>query len=132
AKYRVPELCHAHKGMPYRLKFVVLQHNTNEDGGLVRICSFDDGTRANSYYTHIDSPVDAMKVIIYVSPEVTAAGGAFRYYPGSYHRWTPLELAIRKANDKSGWEAVSRRESRARFMALPPDFRKKANFGNDV
>ena len=132
ARYGIFELCRLHKALPYRLKFVVLQHNASQDRGLGLVCSYEDGVRSPSYYAHIDSTVEAMKVIIYLTPEVTAARGAFRYFPGSHLASDAADLAIRKANDRCGWENVFEPADRRAFAALPAAFQRKANFGNDL
>jgi len=132
ARYGVFELCRRHKGLPYRLKFVVLQHNAHSDQGLSLVCSYDDKVRSPSFYAHIDSTVEAMKVIIYLTRDVTAARGAFRYFPGSHLASGPEDLAIRKSNDRCGWEPVFEPANRRAFAALPAAFRRKANFGNDL
>lgn len=132
ADYGVLDLCRQYKGVPYDLQFVALQHNTSEDRGLARICGFEDGTRSRSYYTHIDSSIECMKVILYVTPDVDRERGAFRYFPGSHDKISLLEQAIRKANDKCGWENPAKLSHRAAFAALPADYQKKANFGNDL
>lgn len=131
-RYGVFELCKAHKQIAYALKFVMLQQNTSEDLGLLSVCSFEDHSIAKSFYTHIDSPVDGMKVIIYLTRDVVAERGAFRYFPGAYRAASLVDLAIRKANDKCGWENVSKPKHRRAFAALPPEFQKKCNFGNDL
>ncbi len=131
-RYGVLELCRRHKGMPYRLRFAVLQHNTHEDRGLGLVCSFEAGVRARSYYAHIDAAVDSMKVIVYLTPEVTAARGALRYFIGSHCASDPADLAIRKSNDRCGWENVHDPADRRAFAALPPGLQRKANFGNDL
>lgn len=131
-KYEIFDACRRHKNLPYRLKFVVMQHNTSEDLGLNSICSYEDHTRAKTFYTHIDTAIDAMKVIIYVTPDVTADRGAFRYFPSSHRASSLVDLAIRKSNDKCGWENINKPNQRRAFAALPTAFQKKANFGNDL
>lgn len=131
-KHGVFEMCQAHKGLPYRLKFVMLQHNTGDDRGLSSICSFEDGRQSKAFYTHIDSQVDPMKVIVYLTPNVSSTRGAFRYFPGSFSKHSALSLAIRKANDKCGWQGVAKPGQRRAFVALPADMRKKATFGDDI
>ena len=131
-KYGILDACRRHKKLPYTLKFVMLQHNTSEDLGLNSICSYEDRTRAKTFYTHIDTSIDAMKVIIYVTPDVVAERGAFRYFPGSHAASSLIDLAIRKSNDKCGWENVHKLHQRRAFASLPREFQKKANFGNDL
>ncbi len=131
-RYGVFELCRRHKRLPYALKLAVLQHNTGDDRGLDLVCSFDSTTRARSFYAHIDSAVESMKVIIYLTRDVTAARGAFRYFPGSHRASSQADLAIRKSNDRCGWENVHDAVVRRTFAALPAAFQKKANFGNDL
>ena len=131
-RYGIFELCRQHKRLAYQLKFVVLQHNSDRDRGLGLVCSFEDHVRSPSFYAHIDSTVEAMKVIIYLSREVTAARGAFRYFPGSHRAAGPADLAIRKSNDRCGWENVFVPADRRAFATLPAALQKKANFGNDL
>lgn len=125
------ETCRCYYGYPFKLKFVTLQVNEASDRGIDGACRFPDGTRSKMFYLHLDSPVGFMKIIVYRSDDVTASKGAFRFYPGSHAVLTSLERCIRKANDKSGFELVND-DARASFMALPPEFRFKANFGNDL
>ena len=108
-----------------------MQVNEASDRGIDGACRFPDGTRSKMFYLHLDSPVGFMKIIVYRSDDVTASKGAFRFYPGSRAVLTSLERCIRKANDKSGFELVND-DARAAFIALPPEFRFKANFGNDL
>lgn len=128
----VYDLCRHHKGIPYQLKFVVLQINQDDDRGILSTCRFEDGMQSETFYMHIDSTIEALKVIIYRSEECTEETGAFRYLPGSYAMCSAPEFAIRKANDKDGMDTINIRERRKAFASLPPEFQKKANFGNDL
>jgi len=132
ARNGIFDACQQYYGMPFQLKFVVVQVNEADDQGIARACRFPDGTRSPVYYLHIDSNIGVMKAIIYRSEEVTGEGGAFRYYPGSQSVLSVTERCIRKANDKAGFDAVNKDKMRARFMALPSEVRLKANFGNDL
>jgi hypothetical protein len=132
ARNGIFDACQQYYGMPFRLKFVVAQVNEADDQGIARACRFPDGTSSPLYYLHIDSNIGVMKAIIYRSEEVTGETGAFRYYPGSHSVLSATERCIRKANDKAGFDSVNKDKARAKFMALPPEVRLKANFGNDL
>ena len=131
-EHGVYDLCKAHKGVPYQLKFVAMQINQHDDRGVLSTCQFEDGVRADTFYMHVDSTIEALKVIIYRSDICDEGTGAFRYIPGSYRMCNDEEFAIRKANDKSGMDTVNISERRKLFAALPSRFQKKANFGNDL
>ena len=118
-------------GCPFKLLGVNLQANTGEDTGIARVCSFPDGRRSPAYYLHVDSAPGVLKVLMYRSPKVTAANGAFRYMPGSHKALGPVERAVRKTIDKAGFEPLGD-DGRRLFMALPACLRHKANFGNDL
>lgn len=130
-RYSVFETCRRYYGYRFKLKRVKLQVNDGSDRGIDGACRFPDGTRSRMSYLHLDTSVGFMKLILYRSEGVTASRGAFRFYPGSHAVLTPLERCIRKANDRAGFELVND-NARASFMALPPKFRFKANFGNDL
>lgn len=125
------ELCQQHKGLPYFLKFVNLQINEDSDTSVLRNCSYEDGNHAQTFYMHIDSSVNCMKVIVYRS-ETTENCGAFRYLNGSHKMASREEQTIRKANDKGGLDVIETRENRKLFAALPKKYQQKANFGNDL
>lgn len=82
-------------------------------------------------YMHIDSAMGVLKLIYYFQP-TDDRNGAFRYVRGSHQlSRNPVDLAIRKANDKAGLESRSEK-GRRRFSALPSFFRRKAAFGYDL
>lgn len=82
-------------------------------------------------YMHIDSAMGVLKLIYYFQP-TDDRNGAFRYVRGSHLlSRNPVDLAIRKANDKAGLESRSEK-GRRRFSALPSFFRRKAAFGYDL
>lgn len=127
----VHEIAEQSYGCPFRLLNVGLQANTGDDTGIARVCTFPDGRRSPAYYLHVDSAAGVLKVLMYRSEKVTAANGAFRYMPGSHQALGSVERAIRKTIDKGRFEKLDD-ETRRLFMALPPCFRRKANYGNDL
>ncbi len=131
-EHGVYDLCRDYKGIGYQMKFVVLQINQDDDAGILSTCCFEDGKRSETFYMHVDSTIEALKVIIYRSDYCDENTGAFRYLPGSYRMCDPEEFAIRKANDKSGMDTINVVERRKFFAALPKEYQKKANFGNDL
>lgn len=118
-------------GMDFKLKFVNLQINSNEDTCIRNVCSFEDGRISPLHYMHIDSTVGTLKILMYRTERVTEENGAFRFVPGSHGVLGPVERAIRKATDKSGLD-MQHEKARMLFAALPPSLQMKANFGNDV
>jgi len=117
-------------GRQLKLKMVIMQKNSDNDSGIKSVCAFDDGSRSDCYYMHIDSSVQTLKMIIYLTP-TTRSNGAFRYIPQS-HKWiSPLEACIRRANDMAGLDSLDDKAMHL-FRNLPPAIQKKANFGNDL
>jgi hypothetical protein len=78
---------------------------------------------------HIDSAATAtLNGVIYLN-EVGEAQGPFRYVKGSNHwNWDLEDRAIRKAVDEVGFPPTGD----AAFLALPPELRRRANFGADL
>ena len=113
-----------------KLQLLVLQKNTHLDAGLKHLCQFNSGALSDCYYMHIDSSVRTLKIIVYLS-ETRPETGAFRYIQQSQKWMTPLEKCIRRANDKSDFEAIDF-DSMQGFKNLPKALRMKANFGNDL
>lgn len=131
-EHGIYDLCRAYKGVPYQLKFAAMQINQHDDTGVLSTCRFEDGKQAETFYMHMDSTIEVMKVIIYRSEHCDISTGAFRYIPGSCAMCGPEEIAIRKANDKCGLDTINIVERRKMFAALPVKYQKKANFGNDL
>lgn len=78
---------------------------------------------------HFDVPSNSMKITIFLSETRTLETGAFGYIPGSHRR--PIEASIQRiANDVlCGQDWVDPRRD---IMALPNEFRQRANFGGDL
>jgi hypothetical protein len=127
----VLELAEAYKGRRLTPKFVTLQINDETDLGLDAACRIENFPLSPLHYMHVDTTIYGMKVIIYRS-EVARENGPFRYIMGSNRvAETPFDFCLRKACDKAGLDSIGTR-GRSLFYALPPELRKKANFGNDV
>ena len=78
---------------------------------------------------HIDSAATAsLNGVIYLG-DVGEDQGPFRYVQGSNHwQWDLEDRAIRKAVDESRFSMAAA----PAFLALPPEFRRRANFGADL
>lgn len=87
------------------------------------------GSTPRSMGLHIDSAASAsLNGVIYLN-EVGPEQGPFRYVKGSNHwDWDLHDRAIRKAVDESGFPA----HGDSTFLALPPELRRRANFGVDL
>ena len=130
-RYNIFSLCKNHKGLNYYVRHVVLQKSKSTDTGIKKVCSFDDGKSADTYYMHIDSKPDSMKILLYMN-DTYKDTGSFRYIKGAHLRTSINELSIREANDQCKWENPHDIEDRLSFFSLPKEYRKKANFGNDL
>lgn len=125
------QLAEAYKGHTLTAKFVTIQINNRDDLGILSSCQIDDLPVSKTYYTHVDTTIFGMKVIIYLNT-VTEKNGPFRYLIGSNRiEENPFQFCLRKACDKSGLDSV-KPENRRLFSALPSNYQAKANFGNDM
>lgn len=122
----------AHKNMPMQLSFVALQINESDDGGILKACRDETGRISETKYMHIDSGVNTMKCILYLSEGVRGGKGAFSYVLNSHKHESLHVFASRKANDVSNLESLRKSSIKRKFMNLPSIFRHKANFGNDL
>ncbi len=122
----------AHKNMPMQLSFVALQINDSDDGGILKACRDETGRISETKYMHIDSGVNTMKCILYLSEGVREGKGAFSYVLNSHKHESLHVFASRKANDVSNLESLRKSSIKRKFMNLPSIFKHKANFGNDL
>lgn len=99
-------------------------------------------------YMHNDYDYDYVKSLVYLNDVETMEGGPFCYIPES-HKWTreksisfyikETEILLAKAAREKGVgkknyyrPAMSAREGRELFIALPALFRQLSHFGDDV
>jgi len=81
--------------------------------------------RLKTAYFHVDSNEwPQVKALIYLS-DVELDQGPFRFVKGSHRLMGDFEALVRKTNDRL-------RQPPVRFLALPPEFRQHASFGDYI
>jgi hypothetical protein len=81
--------------------------------------------RLKTAYFHVDSNEwPSVKALIYLS-DVDVEQGPFRFVRGSHRLMGDFEALVRKTNDRL-------RQPPVRFLALPPEFRQHASFGDYI
>jgi hypothetical protein len=118
-------------GGPWEIELFLLHGNDESDAW---IWSYGNSRfyETPTLFYHVDTTVNRIKAMLYLTDKVTAENGAFSYVAGS-HLWNSDidEMIVRKAVRNSGLYLRDQAARRA-FAALPPWIQLKNDVGSEL